>query len=239
MSRNKYPEQTVNRILEAAQALFLEKGYENTSIQDILERLGNLSKGAIYHHFSSKEDILNAVGNRYNEQIVLDLMAVRDDNTLSGQEKLQKMFRVSLSSSDRDILFSVVPDMTKNPKLLVFQLEEIFQVVAPDFVLPVIRQGIQDGSIQTQYPKELAEVITLLANIWLNPMVIQSSPEELVGRVKFFDVLLKTMGMDLLDEDMLNRYIAYCGQFKAAQEKEEASSGSRVPKQEYPASKPS
>ncbi len=183
MSRNKYPEQTVNRILEAAQALFLEKGYENTSIQDILERLGNLSKGAIYHHFSSKEDILNAVGDRYNQQLVQELMAVRDDKFLSGREKLQ----------------------------------EIFQVVVPDFVYPVVEQGLRDGSIRTQYPKELSEVITLLANIWLNPMVLQSSPQELVGRVKFFGVLLNNMGMDLLDEDMLSRYLDFCSRFKAAQ----------------------
>lgn len=39
----------------------LEKGYENTTIQDIIDALGNLSKGAIYHHFKSKEDILEAV----------------------------------------------------------------------------------------------------------------------------------------------------------------------------------
>lgn len=217
MSRNKYPEQTVNRILEAAQALFLEKGYENTSIQDILERLGNLSKGAIYHHFSSKEDILNAVGDRYNQQLVQELMAVRDDKFLSGREKIKEMFRISLSGSDRDILASVAPDMMKNPKLLVLQLQEIFQVVVPDFVYPVVEQGLRDGSIRTQYPKELSEVITLLANIWLNPMVLQSSPQELAGRVKFFGVLLNNMGMDLLDEDMLSRYLDFCSRFKAAQ----------------------
>ena len=50
MSRNKYPEETVKRILDVAQRLFLEKGYENTSIQDIIDGLGGLSKGAVYHH---------------------------------------------------------------------------------------------------------------------------------------------------------------------------------------------
>ena len=58
MARNKYPEETVARILDVSLKLFLEKGYENTTIQDIIDALGNLSKGAIYHHFKSKEDIL-------------------------------------------------------------------------------------------------------------------------------------------------------------------------------------
>ena len=58
MSRNKYPEVTVEKILDVSQRLFYEKGYEKTSIQDIVNELGGLSKGAIYHHFKSKEDIL-------------------------------------------------------------------------------------------------------------------------------------------------------------------------------------
>ena len=64
MARNKHPEETVNLILDVAFRLFMEKGYEHTSIQDIIDHLGGLSKGAIYHHFKSKEDILVAVTER-------------------------------------------------------------------------------------------------------------------------------------------------------------------------------
>ena len=52
MARNKHPEETVQRILTTASKLFLEKGYEKTSLQDISRETG-LSKGAIYQHFSS------------------------------------------------------------------------------------------------------------------------------------------------------------------------------------------
>ena len=47
MARNKYPEVTVEKILDAAQRLFLEKGYESTTIQDIVDHLGGLPKGAV------------------------------------------------------------------------------------------------------------------------------------------------------------------------------------------------
>ena len=53
MARNKYPEQTVKLILDVATRLFVEKGYEQTSLQDIINET-KLSKGAIYHHFASK-----------------------------------------------------------------------------------------------------------------------------------------------------------------------------------------
>ena len=54
MARNKYPEETKKLIIEKATELFLLNGYENTTVQDIIDHLGGLTKGAVYHHFSSK-----------------------------------------------------------------------------------------------------------------------------------------------------------------------------------------
>ena len=90
MSRNKYPEQTVERILDAAQRLFLEKGYEATTIQDIVDELGGLTKGAVYHHFKSKEEIMDAVEDRmFAENNPFE--AVRGRAGLSGLEKLREV----------------------------------------------------------------------------------------------------------------------------------------------------
>ena len=44
--------------------LFLEKGYDGTTIQGIVDELGGLAKGAIYHHFKSKDEIMQALGDR-------------------------------------------------------------------------------------------------------------------------------------------------------------------------------
>ena len=61
MARNKYPEETKKKILEVARELVCMKGYDNTTIQDIVDNLGGLTKGVIYHHFKSKQDILEKV----------------------------------------------------------------------------------------------------------------------------------------------------------------------------------
>lgn len=61
MARNAHPEVTRQRILDAAKKLFAQKGYERTTIQDILDELEDLSKGAIYHHFKNKEAMLHAL----------------------------------------------------------------------------------------------------------------------------------------------------------------------------------
>lgn len=95
MARNKHPEETVSLILDVAARLFMEKGYEHTSIQDIIDNLGGLSKGAIYHHFKSKEDILVAVTDRMTSESNRMLADIRDQKNLCGKEKLRAIFTES------------------------------------------------------------------------------------------------------------------------------------------------
>ena len=85
MARNKYPEETVKLILDVSTRLFSEKGYDDTSLQDIINET-KLSKGAIYHHFSSKEDILKAIFHRLGNENAEIFAKIRDDSRLSGIE---------------------------------------------------------------------------------------------------------------------------------------------------------
>ena len=110
MARNKHPEETVQLILDVAFRLFMEKGYERTSIQDIIDRLGGLSKGAIYHHFKSKDDILMAVTDRMTAQSNQMLADIRDCGNLSGREKLKRIFKESISRPVQNDIFTVAPN---------------------------------------------------------------------------------------------------------------------------------
>ena len=98
MPRNKYPEQTVEKILNAAAALFAEKGYANTTLQDIIDATG-LSKGAVYHHFQSKEEIAARVGDRLGTRVTGELARIRDDAALTGLQKLQAVFAARAAAS--------------------------------------------------------------------------------------------------------------------------------------------
>mgnify|MGYP000405858063 CR=1 FL=1 len=96
----------------------MEKGYERTSIQDIVDNLGGLSKGAIYHHFKSKEEILSAVTDRMTEESEVLLSRIRDDKTLTGKEKLRKLFYESLNRPEQKDMFRSAPRLGENPQLL-------------------------------------------------------------------------------------------------------------------------
>lgn len=205
MARNRHPEETVNLILGVAFRLFMEKGYEYTSIQDIINNLGGLSKGAIYHHFKSKEDILVAVIDRMTAESNQMLADIRDSSGLSGEEKLKKIFRESISRSVQNDIFTVAPDFHDNPKLLFSLLHDTIDNAAPNYILPIIRQGISDGSIKTDYPEQLAELILLAANAWLNPMIFDSTEEESRRKFMVFRQMLQGFGLDIVDNEMLER----------------------------------
>ena len=183
----------------------MEKGYEHTSIQDIINNLGGLSKGAIYHHFKSKEDILVAVIDRMTAESNEMLADIRDSSGLSGEEKLKKIFRESISRSVQNDIFTVAPDFHDNPKLLFSLLHDTIDNAAPNYILPIIRQGISDGSIKTDYPEQLAELILLAANAWLNPMIFDSTEEESRRKFMVFRQMLQGFGLDIVDSEMLER----------------------------------
>lgn len=205
MARNRHPEETVRHILDVSFRLFMEKGYEHTSIQDIIDHLGGLSKGAIYHHFGSKEDILMAVMDDITRESNQLLARIRDRTDLTGLDKLRTIFRASILRPVQDDLFTVAPNLHDNPRLLSCILHDTIDEVAPNYIQPIIEQGIADGSIVTDYPAALSELIILAANVWMNPMIFNDSAE--VARCKFmvFDQMMKGFGLDIMDEEMLSR----------------------------------
>lgn len=205
MARNKYPEETVNRILDVAGHLFMEKGYEHTSIQDIIDNLGGLSKGAIYHHFKSKEEILDAVTDRIMEESNRKLTGISERKDLNGIEKLRTLFKFSLCRPAQDEMFQVAPSFYNNPRLLASLLYETIELTAPEYIQPIIEEGIADGSIVAAHPKQLAELISLVANVWINPMIFDSSVEETYHKFLVFDQMLKGMGLDVVDGEMIAR----------------------------------
>lgn len=216
MARNKHPEETVNRILDVALALFFEKGYDNTSIQDIIDGLGGLTKGAVYHHFKSKEDILSAALDRDNAALYGELRRIRDDGSMNGAEKLQALFASSIAGPQMDMWANAAPDVdpVKNARLLGMQYQSVFAETVPDFVQPIVEQGVRDGSIVTDYPREFSEVIVLLANLWASPMFRACTAEELRTRIDYYIDIVKALGgLSLAENGLTSVLEGYRSQF--------------------------
>ena len=209
MARNKHPEQTVQLILDTASTLFLQKGYDKTTLQDIIDAT-KLSKGAIYHHFASKEAILIAVVDRIGEFNSAVLAEIRDKKGLTGAEKLREMFRTAVRLSFQGGILNMLPFLIENPKFMALQMESILNEAAPCYVLPILREGIADGSIRTDHPEELSEVLLLMTDLWLHPVLRPSTPEQVRARCAFFNQFTPQYGFELLDEDLIDTLVGFC-----------------------------
>lgn len=199
MSRNKYPEETVNLILDVSQKLFLEKGYEHTTIQDIIDNLGGLTKGAIYHHFKSKEDILKAVTARLFAENTLSVKweAIKNDNTMNGGDKLKKMFYEAIVDENEQKFRRMRVNFQNMPQMLADLVVRQVNDIAHNSIQPVLEQGLRDGSITVPYPKELSEIISLLANVWLNPIVFPATDEEMQRKFEVICGMTQMFGVDV------------------------------------------
>ena len=200
MARNKYPEVTVERILDVSQRLFLEKGYENTTIQDIVDELGGLTKGAVYHHFKSKEEIMDAVGDRmfFSNN---PFEAVRGRTDLNGLQKLREAVRLNQSDKERVRLTAQSIPIAKSPRLLQEMIVSNRKVLTPYF-LELIEEGNRDGSMHTDYPREIAELLPLLTSLWLLPSVFPASREQMKRKFLFLGEMLEKMGVPLMDDSI-------------------------------------
>lgn len=200
MARNKYPEVTVEKILDTAQQLFLEKGYDNTTIQDIVDHLGGLSKGAVYHHFKSKEEIIDAVSDRMFS-VNNPFERVKDRSDLNGLEKLREAIRLNQSDeAQNNIVVQSIP-LTRNPRLLVEMIDSNRRILTP-YYEELLEEGNRDGSIHTEYAREIAELIPLLTSLWLLPSVFPSDKEGMKRKFRFLGDMLEKMGVPLMDDSI-------------------------------------
>ena len=209
MARNKHPEQTIQLILDTASRLFFQQGYDRTTLQDIINATG-LSKGAIYHHFSSKEAILVAVVDQIGEYNSTVLAQVRDRKGLTGAEKLREVFRTSLQLSFQGRVLNMLPYLIENPKFMALQMQSILYEASPDYILPILQEGLADGSIQTEYPEQLSEVLLILSDLWLHPIFRPSTPEQVRNRCSFFNHFTRQYGFELLDAELIDTMTKFC-----------------------------
>ncbi len=201
MARNKHPEVTVGKILEVSKRLFLEKGYDNTKIQDIADELG-MTKGAIYHHFESKEEIMNKLGETmfiHNNPFEI----VKKRNDLNGLEKMKLAIKLNQSNEQMVELTNQALPLLENPQILAKMFESNYQNLLP-YWLELIQEGQEDGSIKTEQPKELAELF-ILTDLWMIPSLFPGNVDDIKNRYKFVTVMLGKMELPLYDEEMIEK----------------------------------
>jgi AcrR family transcriptional regulator len=209
MARNKYPEETRRLILDVAEKLFIEKGYDDTSIKDIIDGLGGLTKGVIYHHFKSKEDILDQVLTRLANESESIVTKQIDQVDANGLEKIQMYLIASIKDYKALSIIYESRILQKSKRMIGEQYNESFSIAIPE-VKKMIQSGVEDGSIVTEFPEEGAEIMVVLLNLWIAIQMPNWSREEFKRRFIALKKILDSLNLFFITEKTLEAFDELC-----------------------------
>lgn len=193
--------QTKEDILMIAGKLFSEKGYKDTSIPDIVEQLDGLSKGAIYHHFKSKEAILDELMRHLmpSETVMAE---IRQNSSLNGLEKLQKLFLDAMFGAEIQKFLPFSPDLVKEPLLSLKHLKLTQEVFIPEITTFVI-EGNKDQSVNVPHPEQIAEIVLFLLTTWYSTTLFSASIDNFYLKLETSQYVLEKIGVNILDEHVM------------------------------------
>jgi AcrR family transcriptional regulator len=153
-----------NEILDAAQRFIYTEGYDQMTIQEIVDDL-QISKGAFYHYFDSKQALLEALIERLLTQAEQIILPIVQDENLPALEKIQRIFSTisRWKASQKEYLLALLSVWYSDDNAIVRQkmLTATITSIAPLLTL-AIRQGLQEGVLTTPYPDQAGQVLLSL-----------------------------------------------------------------------------
>lgn len=205
----KQPEQWKKEILDAAKELFLSKGYEDTSVLDIMERAQG-AKGMFYRFFQSKEEVMHALGDRmFFENNPFE--AVRGRSDLNGLQKIRAVLGFDRADKEREAVNTQAVPILKDIRILTAAVDANRRVLTPMW-FELLEEGRRDGSIQTEYTRELSELLPLV-NFWMMPSIFPADAGEIRHKCQFVAEVLVALGLPVIEEDMYERAEKILGAF--------------------------
>jgi AcrR family transcriptional regulator len=163
----KSPHERKKEFLDVARQLFFTKGYEQTSVDEIIKEVG-LSKGSFYYYFKSKEDLLDELTRELSLQILAKIKEIVSRGNMDATTKLNKFFSEAAMIKLENIkLIKTLLKVLCDDRNVYFRYK-IYQkntdILAPEF-FKVVQQGIEEKIFHTPYPLESARMIFELGNV--------------------------------------------------------------------------
>lgn len=190
----KDPEIRRAEIMDAAMLLFMEKGYANTTTQDIVDKV-NISRGLLYYHFKNKEDILYCLVERYSEKLLRDIHVIVNDDDKTAIEKIRAFIDATIISTDNvsaeGTELQKTVDLEENRYMLDKLSHKLIEKLTIYFE-KIINQGISEKVFSVKYPSETAEfLMTAYVFVSNNIGIITSKKEPVKDYLNAFKIMLE------------------------------------------------
>ncbi|MDO5683937.1 MAG: TetR/AcrR family transcriptional regulator [Propionibacteriaceae bacterium] len=177
-------------ILDVAERLFVTQGYEQTSVQQVLDAVG-IAKGTFYHHFASKEAVMEGIIDRY-----VSAIAARGEQVLAQHEGgphqrfLAAVLAMQVQPGGQE---QMLTELNKPQNALFHQrTAERTMAIAVPILATVVREGVDQGAFRTDYPEEALELVLHYTAQVLDDLDPQhaATPRKLIAFVHHTELLL-------------------------------------------------
>ncbi len=176
--------------LRTARRMFLERGYENTSVKNIIDELG-VAKGTFYHYFPSKEALLDALISDFTDQFRDKVAELVNREDLNSLEKLNSYFRINreIKKSNPELMMIFLKAMHNNSNILFRHKMHKTGVekILPEF-LKILKQGAAENIFNMDDPEETAEILISIGTTYLDstgPLMMRIAEEpELIDVIE-------------------------------------------------------
>lgn len=179
----KSAEERKNEILDVAEQLFAEKGFDNTSTNDIINAIG-IARGTLYHHFKSKEEILDSVIERISESLMREARSIAMDQRIPLLDRLTGSIRAL--NVETQIGEEVMIQVHKPQNALLHQKmqKRLIGGVVP-IMAGLIEEGCREGIFHTAYPTEAAEMVIVYSNVAFDELA-ELDAEDRMRKIQAF-----------------------------------------------------
>ncbi|MEL7565809.1 MAG: TetR/AcrR family transcriptional regulator [Dehalobacterium sp.] len=188
-----------NELVGIAEKLFLERGYEETSVDDILNASG-LSKGGFYHYFKSKDEVLAESISNFAKNLLKELEPIIEDKRLNALEKLKRCLEKKTASqkSKRKLLKYMNMLMESDFTFYKFTLAITQKYIEP--FARVIEQGVEEGIFKVEFPRETADIllraVTSVPQSVFYGEYVQDKNKALKYKASLEAVMTRTLGIE-------------------------------------------
>lgn len=193
-----------NNILDVTQRLVYTKGYELMSIQDILTEL-NISKGAFYHYFTSKQDLMEGLIERMATQAIDLMTPIVEDQHLDAAQKLLRIFDFAArwKTARMEVMMTLVKVWYADENALLRQKTQdtLLPRIAP-LITCILRQGNDEGVFHTAFPEQTCEIVFSMM-MGIGDSIIK----HLIQKDPTLDVLKYLEGLTTSYQDAMERIL--------------------------------
>ena len=154
---SKPPEARKQEILDVASRLFEERGFQNTTVSDIVREVG-VAQGLFYYYFKNKEEVMVAVMLRYAQDFIESARATIADKSEPPMVRIQKVASaIPQILTSRDAFYGQIKDQDRQQALDQF-IKMTVSVLQP-YVTELIEEGNQAGDFNVPHPAHVANFL--------------------------------------------------------------------------------